>query len=102
MSRTSRPVCSLLFPLYLSLIGPEFGPGNYSYLGMQCCDAAANVFNAPVVEAPCSWVVNNETVNLGYSANWYADSSKSNSYPTSPTSLVVGLKLIRINQPTTS
>lgn len=40
-----------------------------------CCFAPTS-YNNPVVEAPCSWVVNNQTVNLGYSANSYNDASE--------------------------
>lgn len=58
----------------------EIPPGNYSFLGTTCCGTSNSTpFNAPVVEAPSSWIVNS-TVNLGYSANWYADASKSSSH----------------------
>lgn len=56
----------------------EIPTGNYSYDGHTCCGVSeSSPYNAPVVEAPCSWVINN-TVNVGYAANWYADASKPN------------------------
>ncbi|KXL48708.1 glycoside hydrolase family 43 protein [Acidomyces richmondensis BFW] len=49
--------------------------GNYSYDGHTCCDTSSNnPYNAPVIEAPSSWIVG-DTVNLGYAANYYADAT---------------------------
>ena len=74
--RLAAGTASLLLVEVLTANPKEIPPGNFSYLGHTCCDiTAANPFNAPVVEAPSSWVINN-TVNLGYAANWYADASK--------------------------
>lgn len=62
----------------------ELGVGNYSFLGHTCCDAAAGDFSAPVVEAPSSWIVDNKTVNLGYAANVYDESTYNTLITTAP------------------